>query len=489
MPEFEPVIGLEIHAQLATQSKLFCACPTEFGRPPNENTCPVCLGLPGVLPVANRRAIELAVRLGLATHCTIRLDSQFARKNYFYPDLPKAYQISQYDRPLCEHGWVEIVVDGRPKRVGITRIHVEEDAGKLVHEGADANATYVDLNRAGVPLVEIVSEPELSSPEEAQAYMQAIHELVTYLGVGNGNMEQGNLRADANISLRIRGESKLGTRTETKNINSFRFVREALAYEIERQREELLDGRPIVQETRLYDPERKLTYPMRSKEEAHDYRYFPEPDLPVVRLDAARVEVQRAALPELPDEKRARYQRELGLSEQVAKMLVAQRDVADYFEQSLTAASTAVFGGNIPDDLPKRNANWIMGPLAAKVNEDKISYLQVKAAPEDISRLMKLVDDGTISSKIAKDVFDEMYASGEHPEAIVQAQGLRQVSDTGALEGIIDQIITENPEQVEQFRAGKERVLGFFVGRVMKATGGQANPAVVNDLLKAKLAG
>ena len=312
--EFEPVIGLEIHSQLATESKLFCGCSTEFGRAANANTCPVCTGLPGVLPVLNRKAVEFAVRLGLATNCTIRLDSQFARKNYFYPDLPKAYQISQYDRPLCENGWVDILVDGKPKRIRITRIHMEEDAGKLVHDGADPGASYVDLNRAGVPLVEIVSEPDIASPEEARLYMEKIHTLVTYLGVSNGDMEKGNLRADANISLRPKGVTELGTRTETKNVNSFRFVQAALEYEIERQREELLEGRRIVQETRLYDPLSKTTYVMRSKEEAHDYRYFPEPDLPVVQLDEAWVEEIRASLPELPDEKLARFQSAFGAS-------------------------------------------------------------------------------------------------------------------------------------------------------------------------------
>jgi aspartyl-tRNA(Asn)/glutamyl-tRNA(Gln) amidotransferase subunit B len=477
MTEFEPVIGLEIHAQLATQSKLFCTCSTEFGRPPNENTCPVCLGLPGVLPVTNRRAIELAVRLGLATHCTVRLDSQFARKNYFYPDLPKAYQISQYDRPLCEHGWVEIVVDDRPKRVRITRIHVEEDAGKLVHDGADSNATYVDLNRAGVPLVEIVSEPDLASAEEARVYMETIHSLVTYLDVSNGNMEQGNLRADANVSLRVRGESRLGTRTETKNINSFRFVRDAISYEIERQREELLAGHRIVQETRLYDSLSRTTYPMRSKEEAHDYRYFPEPDLPVVRLDAAWVEAIRSSLPELPDEKRARYQREFDLSAYDASVLVADRAVAEFFE--------AVVAAGAP---PKKAANWIMGDLSARFNEDKTGPAGLKFDAAALAELIGLIERGELSSKMGKAVFEEMYATGRAPAAIVEAKGLRQVSDAGELERVVDRVLADNPEQVAQYRAGRDKVFGFFVGQVMKATRGQANPGLVNELLKARLA-
>jgi aspartyl-tRNA(Asn)/glutamyl-tRNA(Gln) amidotransferase subunit B len=478
MTEFEPVIGLEIHAQLATESKLFCTCSTEFGRPPNENTCPVCLGLPGVLPVTNRRAIELAVRLGLATHCTVRLDSQFARKNYFYPDLPKAYQISQYDRPLCEHGWMEILVDGKPKRIGITRIHVEEDAGKLVHEGADPNATYVDLNRAGVPLVEIVSEPDLSSAEEARLYMEKMHSLVTYLGVSNGNMEQGNLRADANVSLRIKGATKLGTRSETKNINSFRFVRDAITYEMGRQRAELLEGRRIVQETRLYDSLSKTTYPMRSKEEAHDYRYFPEPDLPVLRLDAAWVEALRAGLPELPDEKAARYEREFDLSPYDASVLVADRAVTEFFE--------AVVAAGAP---PKKAANWIMGDLSARFNEDKIGPAGLKFGPEALAQMISMVERGELSSKMGKTVFEQMYATGRAPAQIVKEQGLEQVSDTGELEGIVAQVLAANPEQVAQYRSGRDKVFGFFVGQVMKATRGQANPGVVNDLLKSKLAG
>jgi aspartyl-tRNA(Asn)/glutamyl-tRNA(Gln) amidotransferase subunit B len=477
MTEFEPVIGLEIHAQLATVSKLFCGCSTGFGRPPNSNTCPVCLGLPGVLPVANRRAIELAVRLGLATHCTIRLDSQFARKNYFYPDLPKAYQISQYDRPLCEHGWVEICVDGRPKRIGITRIHLEEDAGKLVHEGRDPSASYVDLNRAGVPLVEIVSEPDLSSAEEARAYMEQMHALVTFLGVGHGNMEQGNLRADANVSLRPQGAEALGTRTETKNINSFRFVRDAIAYEIERQAEVLREGGRIVQETRLYDTLSRTTFPMRSKEEAHDYRYFPEPDLPVLRLEAAWVESLRESLPELPDAKAARYQDELGLSAKDAEGLVSDRALAGFFEAAVAAGAP-----------PRRAANWIMGDLAARFNEHHIGPAGLKFGPAELAALVVLIEEGALSGKMAKEVFEEMYATGKAPAAIVEERGLRQVSDSGALEKFVDRVLADHPEQVAQYRSGHGKVIGFFVGQVMKATRGQANPALVNQLLKDKLA-
>lgn len=476
--EFESVIGLEIHAQLATQSKLFCSCSTEFGKPPNENTCPVCLGLPGVLPVTNRRAIELAVRLGLATHCTIRLDSQFARKNYFYPDLPKAYQISQFDRPICEHGYLEIVVEGAAKRIGITRIHMEEDAGKLVHGGRDPSASYVDLNRAGVPLVEIVSEPDLSSAEEARVYMEKIHSLVTYLGVSHGNMEQGNLRADANVSLRVKGSTELGTRTETKNINSFRFVRDAILYEIDRQADELRAGNTIVQETRLYDPQSKSTSPMRSKEEAHDYRYLPEPDLPVLRIDRSFVDTLREGLPELPDEKRARYQEAFGLPVADAEALVADRAVAEFFE--------SVVAGGAP---PKKAANWVRGDLSARFNEDKIGPEELRFSAQQLAGLIAMIENGELSGKMGKEVFEEMYATGKAPSDIVEEKGLKQVSDTGELEGIIAKVLEDNPGEVAQFREGKDKVFGFFVGQVMKATRGQANPKVVNDLLRAKLSG
>ena len=476
--EFEPVIGLEIHAQVATASKLFCGCSTEFGCPPNTNTCPVCLGLPGALPVTNRRVIELAVRLGLATHCTIRLDSQFARKNYFYPDLPKAYQISQYDRPLCENGWMEIVVDGNTKRIGITRIHLEEDAGKLVHEGRDAGASYVDLNRAGVPLVEIVSEPDLSTAEEARVYMEKMHALVTYLGVSRGNMEQGNLRADANVSLRPVGESKLGTRTETKNLNSFRFVRDAIDYEIGRQAGELRAGGRIVQETRLYDSVSKTTSPMRSKEEANDYRYFPEPDLPVLRLEQAWVDAIRDGLPELPDAKAARYREQYALSAKDAEALTAGREIAGFFEAVLEGGAS-----------PKRAANWIMGDLSARFNEDKIGPDGLKFGPEALAEMLVMIESGALSGKMGKEVFEEMVATGKSPAKIVAEKGLQQVSDAGELAAIVAKVLEDSPEQVEQFKAGKEKVLGYFVGQVMKATGGQANPGVVNTILRDKLAG
>jgi aspartyl-tRNA(Asn)/glutamyl-tRNA(Gln) amidotransferase subunit B len=476
--ELEPVIGLEIHAQLATRSKLFCRCSTEFGAPPNSNTCPVCLGLPGVLPVLNRKAVEFAIRMGLATHCSIRLDSQFARKNYFYPDLPKAYQISQYDRPLCEKGWVDILVDGKTKRVGITRIHIEEDAGKLVHEGSDANASYVDLNRAGVPLVEIVSEPDLASPEEARAYMEKIHSLVTYLGVSNGDMEKGNLRADANISLKPVGAKKLGTRAEIKNINSFRFVQQAIVYEMSRQEEELRAGRAIVQETRLFDSASKSTTSMRSKEEAHDYRYFPEPDLPVLTISQAWVDEIRASLPELPDEKAARFQRQYALSAYDAGVLAAAQDVATFFEDTVKAGAPA-----------KKAANWIMGDLAARFNEDKTQVAALKFKSADLADMIRRIEAGEISSASGKQVFAAMYASGKPPGALVKELGLEQVSDSGALEKLIAGVIAANPAQLAQYRSGKQQVFGFFVGQAMKASQGKANPAVINDLLKKMLAG
>ena len=430
---FEPVIGLEVHAQLLTESKIFCGCSTRFGEAPNHNTCPVCMGFPGVLPVLNKKVVEFAIRAGLATHCEIARYSQWARKNYFYPDLPKGYQISQYELPLCRNGFIEIETGGAKKKIRLTRIHMEEDAGKNIHE-ARGDFSLVDLNRTGVPLVEIVSEPDLSSSEEARAYMETMHSLVTYLGVSNGNMEQGNLRADSNVSLRIKGAAKLGTRTETKNINSFRFVRDAIDYEIGRQREELLEGRRIVQETRLYDALSKTTYPMRSKEEAHDYRYFPEPDLPVVRLDAAWVESLRAALPELPDEKRARYQREFDLSAYDAAVLVADRAIAEFFEAVLAAGAP-----------PKKAANWVMGDLSARLNEDKIGPADLKFSAADLAALIGLIERGALSGKMGKTVFEAMVATGKKPAAIVAEQGLAQVSDSAELERIVAQVIADNP--------------------------------------------
>ena len=475
--EFETVIGLEIHAQLATESKIFCSCSTEFGCPPNANTCPVCLGLPGALPVLNRMVIEYAVQLGLATNCSIRTDSQFARKNYFYPDLPKAYQISQFERPICENGYLDINTGEGAKRVGITRIHLEEDAGKLMHQEV-GDSSMVDLNRAGIPLVEIVSEPELSSSEEAKVYMEKMHAILTALHICSGDMEKGHMRCDANISIRPKGQQEFGTRTEIKNLNSFRFVKQALDYEIERHREEILDGRELVQETRLWDSERKLTFSMRSKEEAEEYRYFPDPDLPMVELDKNWVNELQQQLPELPDARRMRYQEKLGLSDYDAEVLSMSGEYSDYFEDVLAA------GGD-----PKQACNWILGELTRMMNEKDQGLRELGIDPPRLSELISLIQKGTISGKIAKGLLPEIQNNTKSVQELVDAKGLVQVSDEKELLSMIDVLIQQHTAQVEEFRAGKTKVLGFFVGQLMKQTQGKANPGLANKLIKSRLDG
>ncbi len=471
--EFEAVIGLEVHAQLSTRTKLFCKCSIEFGKAPNSNTCPVCLGLPGVLPIINERAVRYATMLGLATNCQIRKDSQFARKNYFYPDLPKAYQTSQFDRPLCENGWIDIEVDGETKRIGITRIHMEEDAGKLVHDGDDPNASYVDLNRAGTPLVEIVSEPDIRSSAEAKAYMEKIHSIVTYLGICNGNMEKGNLRCDANVSIRAIGQKEFGIRTETKNLNSFRNVQAAIDFEIERQIEMQYDGENVIQQTRLWDANAKTSKAMRSKEDSDDYRYFPCPDLPIVLIEDSLIEDLKSQLPELPDEKRERFKSTYQLNEKDASVLVADKKIAEYFEIVVKNGVNA-----------KTAANWITSDFARLLNENKVEIDQCKVTANNLSGMIKLIENGTISGKIAKTVFEEMFATGKDAQSVVKNKGLEQVSDEGELAAICQKIIADNPSQVQEFKAGKQKILGFFVGQIMKQTKGKANPQMVNKILK-----
>ncbi len=474
--DFETVIGLEVHAQLKTRSKIFCGCTTEFGRPPNTNTCPVCLGMPGVLPVLNRRVVEFAIKLGLATNCRLNFRNQFARKNYFYPDLPKGYQISQFELPIAEHGWIEIEVGGKHRKIGLTRIHMEEDAGKLVHDEREPRS-YVDLNRTGVPLLEIVSEPDLRSPEEAAAYLKKLHAIVRYLDICDGNMQEGSFRCDANISLRPRGESKFGTRTELKNMNSFRNVQRALEYEERRQRDLLLEGEAVVQETLLWDADRGMTAPMRSKEEAHDYRYFPDPDLVPVVLDEAWVAGIKATMPELPAERKARFIEQFGLPEADAEVLTSSRELADYFEQAYAGYPQA-----------KKLGNWIMTELMRVLKgEEGIDLGQCPITPAQLAALLNMMEQGTISGKIAKTVFEEMMATGKDAETVVKEKNLVQMSDIGELMAMVREIIAANPEQAQQFREGKTKVMGFFVGQLMKKTNGKANPQIANDLFSKAL--
>lgn len=479
--EYEVVIGLEVHAELKTKSKIFCCSSTEFGGDPNTHICPVCLGLPGVLPVANKKVIEFGIKTGLALNCRIAEYSKFDRKNYYYPDLPKNYQISQYDLPIAEHGYLEITVDGQHKRIGVTRVHMEEDAGKLVHQGATmASSRYslVDYNRTGVPLVEIVSEPDLRSPEEARLYLEKLKAILEYTEVSDCKMEEGSLRCDANVSVRPAGQKEFGTRTELKNMNSFKALQKALEYEVDRQIEVIEDGGRVIQETRTWDEAKGITLSMRSKEEAHDYRYFPDPDLVPMVISGAWVEDIRQTLPELPDARKERYVRDYGLPEYDAEVITGSKQLSDYFDEGLKYTKNA-----------KALSNWVMGELLKFINSSGFSVdrpdFPVPAA--NLAELVELIDQGVISGKIAKDVFKDMQETGQKPGAIVEAKGLKQISDEGAINSIIDEVLAKNPQSVEDFKSGKERAIGFLVGQVMKATKGQANPEMVNKLLREKM--
>ena len=478
--KYEAVIGLEIHCELKTKTKIFCGCATGFGAEQNTHVCPVCLGLPGVLPTVNKRVVEFGIKAGLATNCTINKYSKFDRKNYYYPDLPKNWQTSQYDLPIAEHGWVDIDVDGEKKRIRLTRIHMEEDAGKLVHSGTtikDSATSNVDYNRTGVPLLEIVSEPDLRSAEEARAYMEKIKAIMEYIDVSNCRMEEGNLRADINVSLRPAGTEELGTRTEMKNINSFKNLEDAINYEIERQQEVLEDGGHIVQETRTFDPARGITLSMRSKENAHDYRYMPEPDLPPIVTSEETIEKYRSELPELPDARRARLEKEYGLSDYDAGIITSSRAMAEYFDAVVATGAD-----------PKLAANWIMGDLAKNLNEDGIDIAKSPVSAERLGKMIGLIMNDTISGKIAKKVFKEMWTNEDDPEKIVKDKGLVQITDTGAIEAAVDAAIAANPKAVAEYKGGKKKAIGALVGQVMKATRGKANPQMVNKMLAEKLA-
>jgi aspartyl-tRNA(Asn)/glutamyl-tRNA(Gln) amidotransferase subunit B len=476
---WETVIGLEIHAQLATKSKIFSSAPTAYGAAPNTQANLVDLGYPGVLPVLNREAVRMAVKFGIAVGASVASRSVFARKNYFYPDLPKGYQISQYEKPIVEKGTLDIVFDdGTRKTVGITRAHLEEDAGKSLHEDFQGSSG-IDLNRAGTPLLEIVSEPDMRSAKEAVAYMKKIHTLVRYLEICDGNMQEGSFRCDANVSVRPVGQEKLGTRCEIKNLNSFRYIEKAINYEIARQIEIIEGGGKIKQETRLYDPDKGETRALRSKEEANDYRYFPDPDLLPVSVDAAFIEAVRGTLPELPDQKAARYIDKFGLSAYDAGLLTASREMGDYYESVVTELK----------GHEKLAANWTMGELSAALNKEGIEITATRIDAKRLAGLLARIADETISGKIAKEVFEQMWAEGKDADAIIEAKGLKQITDTGAIDKTIDEVMAANPKQLADYRSGKDKLFGFFVGQVMKVTGGKANPAQVNELLKKKLAG
>jgi len=475
--EYEAVIGLEVHAQLKTKTKIFCGCSTAFGAPPNTHVCPVCLGMPGVLPVLNRKVVDYTIRMALATHCTVERQSRFARKNYFYPDLPKGYQISQYELPIATNGYVDIEMNGEKQRIGITRIHMEEDAGKLGHDPGRP-VSMVDFNRTGVPLMEIVSEPDIRSPEAAGAYLRQLRAIVRYLGICDGNLEEGSFRCDANVSIRPRGQEAFGTRTELKNLNSFKFVEKSLRYEINRQREILMDGGRIVQETRLWDSEKNRTFSMRGKEEAHDYRYFPDPDLLPLVIDRQWIDSVRKNLPELPDDRKERFISEFGLTDYDAGILTSDRELADYFEACLETFTQ-----------PKLTANWIISTLLGLLKTEGKSIAQSPVSARNLAGLLELVDTGVISGKIAKTVFEEMAKTGRPPKEIVEEKGLVQVTDVAAIEAVVLKVLDNHSAQVAEYRNGKTKVLGFFVGQVMKETRGKANPKIVNEVLRKKLGG
>jgi len=475
--EFETVIGLEVHAQLLTDTKIFCGCSTKFGGAPNSHTCPVCLGMPGVLPVLNKKVVEFAMKMSLATNCEINKSCSFARKNYFYPDLPKGYQISQFAYPLSEHGYVFLDVDGAQKKIGLTRIHMEEDAGKLIHDEHNP-VSYVDLNRAGVPLIEIVSEPDMRSPAEAADYLKRLHEILVYLEICDGNMEEGSFRCDANVSIRPMGQKEFGTRAELKNMNSFRNVQRALEYEIKRQQYLIESGGKVVQETRLWDDAQGASISMRSKEEAHDYRYFPDPDLVPILVDDAWVEKIRKELPELPLAKRERFLKDYQIPEYDAGVLTADKALAQYYEDVVKLC-----------DKPKQASNWVMGDVLRFLNEDKLDIRQCPITAKDLADMIKLIEAGTISGKMAKDIITDMYKTGKPPQKIIEEKGLVQITDEGELAKTITAIIEANPAQLADYRGGKGKLFGFFVGQVMKATQGKANPQLVNDMLKKMLAG
>ncbi len=476
MTKYEAIIGLEVHAQLKTASKMFCSCATSFGDEPNTNICPVCTAQPGTLPVVNENAVTMAIKAGVALGCNIHVRSIFARKNYFYPDLPKGYQISQYELPLCTDGSIEIRTDKGKKRISLTRIHLEEDAGKLVHDYGNPDMSHVDFNRCGVPLIEIVSGPDMRSPKEAGDYLRMLRNVLVYLDICEGNLQEGNFRCDANVSIRPVGQKEFGTRTEMKNLNSFKAVERALAYEIKRQAEVLDSGGMVIQETRLWNDAMQRTEPMRGKEESHDYRYFPDPDLLPLMASDEWIKRVGSNLPELAPAKSERFIREYGVREDEAAILTGEKELADYFERVIEAGAPA-----------KKAANWILAELLRELKEEEGGIKKCPISPSNLAKLIKLIEDGKISGKIAKEIFSEMYATGKEAKKIIKEKGLEQISDSSEIDAVVDKVIADNPKQVEQYRGGKQAVFGYFVGQIMKETKGQANPNIVNELLKKKL--